>query len=237
MPFIYGLENTAFKKEIELSRDIPSLCASKLLANQVDIGLIPVAMIPKLEYSSILTNYCIGATGKVRTVVLVSEVPLQEIETILMDSHSRTSVLLARILAREYWGIAPEWKPGCLDFEKHAIEGTTAGVIIGDKVFDVEKRFPYTYDLSEHWTDFTGLDFIFACWTANKPIDRLFEKKLNDALKYGLDSLPEVITLHHKNFPTYNLEEYYKDAISFEITERKQKGLELFWKYAKKIES
>ena len=82
IPFVYGLEKSSVQSQIELSLDIPSECANKLLDNQVDLALVPVAIIPQLKFSEIISPYCIGANGPVETVCLFSQVSLNEIEEI-----------------------------------------------------------------------------------------------------------------------------------------------------------
>ena len=103
IPFVYGLENSPLQSEIELSLDIPSECAKKLLENKVDIGLVPVAIIPQLKFSEIIGPYCIGANGPVESVCLFSQVPLNDIEEIQLDFHSKTSVQLVQLLSKKYW--------------------------------------------------------------------------------------------------------------------------------------
>ena len=93
IPFVYGLEQSdLLPAAIDLSLDIPSVCAEKLLSDEVDLGLIPVATIPDLSNPQIISEYCIGADGPVQTVCLFSSVPLENITTVLLDFHSRTSV-------------------------------------------------------------------------------------------------------------------------------------------------
>ena len=101
IPFIYGLKNSPIFDQIELSLDYPALCADKLLNNQVDIGLIPVATIPKIKNAQIISDYCIGSDGKVDTVCLYSNVPILEIESIALDYQSRTSIELLKLLLNE----------------------------------------------------------------------------------------------------------------------------------------
>jgi len=113
-PFIYGLKNNPVINEIDLSLDIPSVCAEKLLNGNVDIGLVPIAVIPELKESHIISDYCIGADGKVETVLLLSDVPLEKIETVLLDYQSRTSVLLVKMLAGKFWKISPQPSASCL---------------------------------------------------------------------------------------------------------------------------
>ncbi|HNK30623.1 MAG TPA: hypothetical protein PKG65_16940, partial [Ferruginibacter sp.] len=93
-PLIYGFEQGLMKDEVELLIDYPSKIASLLQTNQVDIGLVPVAIIPTLEEHHIISDYCIGCDGEVASVCLFSEVPLAEVSTILLDYQSRTSVAL-----------------------------------------------------------------------------------------------------------------------------------------------
>ena len=104
-PFIYGLEHSNLLTNYKLELDIPSVCADKLLNNKVDIGLVPVAIIPFFKDYTILTDYCIGAKGAVGSVMLYSDVPLNEIENIYLDYQSRTSVALVQIIAANYWKI------------------------------------------------------------------------------------------------------------------------------------
>ena len=111
-PFVYGLLNSGYldNSEVQLELDIPSVCAKKLVDGTADVGLVPVAIIPALKEHYVLTDYCIGAIGKVNSVLLLSNVPLTDIKTILLDFHSNTSVALTRILASKLWNISPEWK-------------------------------------------------------------------------------------------------------------------------------
>ena len=70
-PFVYGLLNSGCLNtdDVQIDLDIPSVCAKKLVDRTVDIGLVPVAIIPKLKEHYILTDYCIGADGKVNSVL------------------------------------------------------------------------------------------------------------------------------------------------------------------------
>ncbi len=99
-PFIYGLKESGFEKKVILETDHPADCASKLINNRADIGLIPVASLPLLNEYHIISDYCIGANGDVRTVMLLSNCPFEDVETIYLDYRSRSSVNLTRVLAR-----------------------------------------------------------------------------------------------------------------------------------------
>lgn len=233
-PFLYGITHSSLMDSIELSLDVPSVCADKLKAGTVDIGLIPVAEMPKIKGATIVTDYCISASGKVRTVVLASQVPLGEIKTIVLDYQSRTSVQLVRILARDYWKIQTEWKDGTPNYIQEDIKGSTAGVIIGDRVFEAEKRFPFIYDLGEAWKSHTGLDFVFACWVANKPIETSFVEKFAQALGDGIVHIPEVINEYLQLYPDYPFETYFRENIFYRMDESKRAGMALFLKLIQK---
>ena len=242
-PFIYGLENSPIRSEINLSLDIPSACADKLKSGEVDIGLVPVILIPELKDSHTISDFCIGAYGKVETVLLFSNVPLEKIETILLDRQSRTSVILARILADKFWMIQPVWQDtaGELQSSDH---DHTAHVLIGDKTFDLKGKFRYEYDLAEEWRKFTtsaahpaGLPFVFACWVANRQLPEDFLNKFNAALQYGLDHRQDLIPEFSVTFPRANVHDYLFRKISYSLDPEKRKGMELFLDYAGEITS
>ena len=103
VPFIYGLKQSELIHNIDLQLDYPSICADKLINGNVNLALVPVAVIPKLKDSYIISDYCIGAVGAVDTVCLYSDVPITEIKSIGLDYQSLTSVALLKVLLKEYW--------------------------------------------------------------------------------------------------------------------------------------
>ncbi len=234
IPFLYGIENSEFiDRNTCVSLDIPSECARKLLDNEVDIGLIPIAVLPLLEKYTIVSDFCIGAEGDVKTVLLLSDVPLNEIERVYLDYQSRTSVNLLIVLAKHFWQINPVFKHARPGYEDE-ISGTTAGVVIGDRCFSLKDKYNYVYDLSGEWTKFTNLPFVFACWVANKELDAEFVKQFNLALEFGTQHIAESI----KNYSNHLLNDeelanYLKNDIKFFLDDKKRKGLDLFLDYLK----
>lgn len=229
IPFIFGIEQAdELSKQIELSKDIPSVCAKKLLHNEVDLGLVPVAIIPELENAHIISNYCIGAEGKVKSVLLVSDVPIDEIENIYLDYQSRTSVKLCQVLCRELWKVEPSFTPAPLDYEER-IEGKNAGVIIGDRTFHLKKNYQYQYDLAEEWQKMTSLPFVFAAWVSNKVLPNEFIRLFNESLEFGLQRKTEAIQqLSNSSVDDSFLFNYLSEFISFDLTSSKKRGLEAF---------
>ncbi len=227
-PFLEGMGQSGFLEKVDLSLDIPSLCASKLLEGSVDIGLVPVAVIPLLKEAHIITNYCIGAEGPVRSVLLYSDVPLKEIKSVLLDNQSRTSVTLVKILCKYLWKIHPVWTLVKDGYEQD-IGGDVAGVVIGDRTFGLKNKFRYAFDLAEAWKTLTGLPFVFACWVSNKPIDPETERLFNEALGLGVQRAAVVAERYENQFPAgSNIREYLTQNISFHLDEPKRQGLQRF---------
>ena len=225
-PLLYGVKRSeALMQQMELVEEYPSKIAGMLIEGQIDVGLVPVAIIPNLPEWHIITDYCIGAEGEVASVCLFSDVPINRIDTILLDYQSRTSVNLCRMLLQHYWKISPQLVDAQEDFREH-IEGTTAGVVIGDRALVQRHISPYVYDLSLAWKDFTGLPFVFAAWIANKPLPENFIRLFNEANGIGVQNTAAVIA--ENPFEAYDLQTYYTKNISYRLTDEKRKGLQKF---------
>jgi chorismate dehydratase len=225
-PFLYGINHSDFKSEIKLELDIPSVCAQKLKNKQVDIGLVPVAILPELESYHIITDYCIGAVGKVDSVKLFSEKPLEELTHILLDYQSKTSVTLVQVLNKHFWKKNIQFINATEGFEKQ-IKGTTGAVIIGDRTFGLTQH-PYQYDLAEEWQIYTHLPFVFACWVSNVKIEDTFIKDFNAALSYGVNHIEEAVIEKPNNTKGFDALDYLKNKISYDLDAEKKKGLAKF---------
>jgi chorismate dehydratase len=223
-PLIYGFEQGMMKEEIDLLIDYPSNIAHKLLNNEIDIGLVPVAVLPLMKEYHIISDYCIGCDGEVASVCLFSDVPLHEIKTILLDYQSNTSVALIKILLKEHWKIAPHLISAEKDFEQN-ITGTTAGLVIGDRAFEQRLKSKYLYDLGAAWKEMTGLPFVFAVWVSNKKIPSDFITSFNKTTGRGVQYIDEIVT--QNNFGYYNLHQYYTKNIIYLIDKTSLSGLEL----------
>lgn len=235
LPFIYGIEQSGLIDKIDLQLDIPSACAKKLLENNVDVGLVPVAIIPELKEHFIISDYCIGTKGKVNSVLLLSDVPLNEIEEVQLDYQSRTSVNLVRILSKKYWKITPNFVSSQPGFEEN-IKGKVAGVIIGDRTFHLKKDYSYQYDLSEEWNKYTGLPFAFACWVSNKVLPGNFIKELNKAFKEGVGRISEVIDGQvNMVVSKERLKSYLENDIDYILDDKKRAAIQLFHQYMKEL--
>ena len=177
-----------------------------------------------------MSDYCIGATGAVQTVCLYGDVPVEEMTSIYLDHHSRTSAALIRILLQRYWKHEVNFLPaddGYID----QIGGTTGGLVIGDRTIDLEKQFSYVYDLGEAWTDFTSLPFVFAAWVSRRPLDPAFVEAFNDGLRKGIEAIPQLKLLLPSPSPDFDLQAYFTRYISYELDDGKRAGLALYLQY------
>lgn len=227
-PLLYGIEHSEVKDMIDLSVDFPAAVARQLIMGEIDLGLVPVAIIPELQSSFIDIDYCIGADGPVGSVAIFSDVPLEQVTTIMLDYQSRTSVVLARILLKHFWKLNTEMIAAAPGYEKD-IRGTVAGVVIGDRAFVQKSRSPYEYDLADAWKQLTGLPFVFAAWVANKPLPAQFNEAFNRANAAGLDAIDAVVA-QNQSYP-HDLKEYFTKNISYILDAEKRRGMALFLEY------
>jgi chorismate dehydratase len=227
-PLIYGFEKGWMKDEIALISDYPAKIAAKLLNNEIDVGLIPVAVIPKLKEHHIISDFCIGANGPVASVCLFSDVPLADIKEILVDYQSRTSAALLTILLKRHWKISPMLTDTSNGYQQN-IKGTTAGLIIGDRALKQRRHSDYIFDLAEAWKQMTGLPFVFAAWVANKTLALPFINAFNKATSLGLSHISEIAA--SVDFPEYDLNKYYTQNIDYRLDDKKREALQLFLSY------
>ena len=224
-PLLYGIEHSKIIHQIELTIDYPARIAAKLLNGDIDLGLVPVAVIPEMKEYHINTPYCIGSDGPVGSVCLFSEVPLKNVKRVLLDYQSRTSVQLAKILLREYWNLAPELLDAGEDFQSQ-IRGYTAGLVIGDPGLGQRKISPFIYDLGEAWKLHTGLPFVFAAWISNRRLPTGFVEEFSEANRFGLANL--AVLESDTDFNGFDLHTYYTRLISYILDQPKLLGLDLF---------
>ncbi len=240
-PLVYGVKRSSLMDEIDLIEGYPSKVADMLLNDEIDVGLVPVAIIPRMKQHFIVSDYCIGAEGEVASVSLFSEVPIEQVETVLLDYQSRTSVNLAKVLMRDFWKVSPKLedaRPHLNPLQRRGLEeadefqklitGTTAGVVIGDRALQQRKVSAYNYDLASAWKKMTNLPFVFAAWIANKNLDKEFMNKFNQANALGLGMIDEVVK--ENPYEHYDLKKYYTENISYDLTADKKEGLNLFLK-------
>jgi chorismate dehydratase len=224
-PLLYGFEHGMMAEKVDLKIDYPSKIATMLLENAIDVGLVPVSVIPEMKEHYIISDYCIGCDGEVGSVCLFSEVPLDKIEKVLLDYQSLTSIDLLKILIKRYWKINPVFEETSGEYQSK-ISGTTAGLMIGDRALKQRKISAYIYDLGLEWKKYTGLPFVFAAWVSNKRLEADFIISFNEANSFGLNKIDQIV--RDNPFPPFDLKDYYTKYIRYHLDDDKRKALEIF---------
>lgn len=232
LPFKWALKKSELFNKIDLQEDIPSICAQKLKFKQVDLALIPVAVLTELDNYFIETDFCIGANGKVDSVKLYSQVPIENIRTVTLDYQSRSSITLTKVLLKFFWKkevVYIDAKPG---FEQEIGEANAA-VVIGDRTFSLNGKYAFEYDLADEWKKFTGLPFVFAAWVSTEKLPQDFIKSFNAVLKYGVDHIVNAIDddYQNRNLSKIQTVEYLSKRIDYNLDASKYRALKLFLNY------
>jgi chorismate dehydratase len=236
LPFKWALKRSELLTKIDLQEDIPSICAQKLKFKQVDLALIPVAVLAELDNYFIETDFCIGAKGKVDSVKLYSEVPLEDIKTVTLDYQSRSSITLTKVLFKFFWKrevMYVDAKPG---FEND-VTANNAAVVIGDRTFVLNGKYKYEYDLAEEWQKFTGLPFVFAAWVSTEKLSDHFIKEFNAVLNQGIVNTAQAVKDDYVNAHLSKEQTmfYLTQRIDYKLDADKRTALELFLSYIRKL--
>jgi len=227
-PMLYGLEHdvrllTLFP-DIKIYKTPPADCATLYNNGAVEVALVPVGALSTLQPHQIITDYCIGCDGEVRTVCLFSNQPIDKLESVILDDHSRTSALLIQV-------ILSHLAKNKIAFNRQTIGSAplplnTGVLMIGDKVFEHEKKFKYCLDLGAAWKNMTGLPFVFATWVAKPEIPQKSIDAINQALAFGIQNIPKVIAANPVSH--IDLTSYFLNYIKYDLDDKKREALELF---------
>lgn len=225
LPLLFGLEKMHNASKIVLIKNYPAAIADDLLNGNIDAGLIPIAMIPRLKQAYIIGNYCISSYDTVASVCLFSQVPIENITTVILDYQSRTSVQLVQVLMKQFWKKEVTYLTAKQNFIAD-IKDNTAAVIIGDRALENLNYYNYCYDLAEAWMQMTGLPFVFALWVSNKELPAEFIAAFDAANAEGLQYIEQIVQA--QNYTAYDLQKYYTQNICFTMDDARRKSVELF---------
>ena len=240
VPLVWGLlHQPELQNVFDLRFAVPSACADQLASGETDIGILPAIEMARqnLDY---FPETGIACYGPVRTILLTSKVPFDQIETLATDSGSRTSVMLARIILAHKYGAEPELISLAPDLEPMLAQADAA-LLIGDAALHVEPdHLPYaTLDLGEEWTNITGLPMVFAVWAGRREqMQPDYGAALAASYQYGRDHM-DAIVAHEapaRGLPESVVHEYLTRHIVFELDEKAHRGLQLYLKNAAQFE-
>jgi len=228
-PHVHGLEaDPGFR----LERELPSRVARRLHAGEVDLGIVP-----SIEYAfgdyAIVPGAAVGSRGPVRSVRLFHHGPLERVRRVALDTSSRTSATLVKILLGERLRRAPQYVPmGPSLVDMLAV--ADAALLIGDPALDHEGEAA-SLDLGDEWNRLTGLPFVFAFW-AGRPgaVGAAGVRRLQAALASGLEALPAIARRYAAGDAarTTKYEAYLRENIVYGLGEEEQAGLREFYRRA-----
>jgi chorismate dehydratase len=236
-PLMWDFERTDLARQFEILSTLPSQCADMLRAGEADIGIVPVVACAAIPGLRIIPDVAIASKGSVRSILLVSKAPLEDIRSVAADTSSRTSVALARVLFHKWMGGGRQFAsmPPHLDSMLAACD---AALIIGDPALTVDRSRYICYDLAEEWKRLTGRPFVFAVWAvqaaALQETDLDLVRIFRDSRDHGLAN---VATLARRwarrvGISQQAVRTYLTENIDYSLDEENLSGLELFLKYS-----
>jgi chorismate dehydratase len=253
-PLMWDFEHGEAGRDFEISYTLPSACARALEAGAADIGIIPAAAYAQIPGLMILPDVAIASRRPVRSILLVSRVPVDQIRTVALDTSSMTSVALTKVLFEKWLGGARSFTPMAPDIEKMLAQHD-AGLLIGDPALQVDRSRYLSLDLAEEWIRYTGKPFVFAFWAVRENALRGDSRPRLSA--WPSDTAPDLATIFQQSrdhglepanlasiarewAPRLGLSEadvlsYLTENIYYRLDAPCLEGLRLFYRYAAEI--
>ena len=227
-PLVWGLTHGPLEGRAEIWFEVPSACAASVAGGVADVGIIPVIEMARQGLPSV-PGLGIASDGEVRSIFLVSQVPAEEIRSLALDTSSRTSVALARIVLERKHGVRPRTIPYPPNVDK-MLTFADAALVIGDPALRLApvQQGLFIYDLGREWTEMTGLPMVYAMWAGRRAADAA--ELLKESYAYGRERIEEIVASEAlpRQIPVAVAREYLTRNIIFELSERHMRGLELF---------
>ena len=248
-PLMWDFEHSDTGSEFDISYTLPSACARALEAGTADIGIIPAAAYAQVPGLMALPGVAIASRRPVRSILLVSRVPVDQIRTVALDTSSMTSVALTKILFEKWLGGGRTFAPMAPDIEK-MLARHDAGLMIGDPALQIDRSRYLTLDLAEEWIRYTGKPFVFAFWAVRRqalPEDALREASSSQDLAavfqqsrdHGLApaSLDQIARewAPRLGIGEAGVRSYLTENIYYHLDPPCLEGLQLFYRYAAEI--
>lgn len=235
---MWDFDHGSAARDFDISYTIPSLCAAALREGTADVGIIPAAAYASIPDLVIIPGVAIAALDAVRSILIVSKVPLQQVRTLAADTSSMTSVALARVLFAKWMGSRPEFVPMKPTLERMLAQ-CDAGLLIGDPALAVDRsKFPFTYDLAEEWHRYTRMPFVFAFWAVRKQALRDYAGDLaavfQQSRDHGLEHLDEIAREWSRRLELTEdaVRSYLTENIYFSLDAKCLEGMQSFFHYA-----
>jgi len=242
-PLMWDFEHGEAGSHFEISYTIPSACARALADGSADIGIIPAAAYTQIPGLQILPDVAIASRQAVRSILLVSKVPVEKIRSVALDESSMTSVALAKLLL-QWLGLNPQYDSMQPDIEK-MLATHDAGLLIGDPALQVDRTRYCTLDLAEEWIRVTRKPFVFAFWAvrgeALKESDPVIDLPaiFRNSRDHGLQpaNLGKIVDewSARLNLSAEEVRSYLTQNIHYRLDPACVAGLQLFYRHASEI--
>ena len=235
VPLVWGMLHGEQQGRYDLEFATPANCADAVRQRKADIGIIPCVEYHRMERMEILSGISIASKREVKSVLLLSKVPIEKVQNISVDNSSRTSAALLRVLMRKFhsrWiNIVPAYpRP------EEMLKRADAALVIGDVALTCNRSALEVYDLAAEWRKFTGLPFVFALWVGPEE-GRLgrYRQDFEDSCSYGLAHVDEIAAEYAPklNLTPAAVKTYLTENIDYSLDEENRKGLRLFSKLAR----
>lgn len=240
-PLMWDFEHGSAGAAFDIAYTLPAQCAASLRDGAADIGIIPAAAYCSVPDLAVIPGVAIASRRAVRSILLVSKVPLEDIQTVALDTSSMTSVALTKVLFARWWGGQRTFAEMAPDIEQ-MLEQHDAGLVIGDPALQIDRSRYITYDLAEEWIRFTGKPFVFAFWAVRQAAlrDAASDTDLAALFQQSRDHglVPENVDRIAREWaPRLGLTEaavgdYLTHSIHYSLDVECLAGLRLFYQYA-----
>ena len=262
-PLVWGFTNGPLQGKYDLSFTVPSQCAEDLRAGRADVAIIPAIEYQRIPGLAILPEMAIASRNQVRSLLIVAKTPIEQVRTFALDSSSRSTQVLTRILCAEKWRIAPKFAEAVPDLPE-MLHNADAALIIGDPALrislGIEKgswpgapgqtvcqaatlgitssELLYVYDVVAEWRAFTGLPAVLAVWAVRRELATAeLTADFLTSRDFGLSHIGEISyeAAQDLELPQRALESYLRNNIDFSLDAENRHGLELYFEHASRL--
>ena len=236
VPLIWGMLHGEQRGKFDLQLTVPSGCADAIARRQADVGIVPSIEYQQLDGIEIIPGMSIASKGQVKSVLLLSKMPLAQVQTVALDESSRTSAALVKVLLHKFYSRRVTFTPAAPD-PAEMLRNADAALLIGDPALTYTGPAE-VYDLAQEWRKFTGLPFVFAVWMGHAGA-KLSQHRADFAasLDFGLAHIDDIATEYAPKLgiSTAAVEVYLTQNIDYSLDEENQQGLKLFYKLAHEV--
>ena len=258
-PLVWGFTDGPLAGKYDLSFAVPSQCAEDLKAGRADVGIIPAIEYQRMQDVVALPGMAVASKNEVRSLLVISKVPIEHAQSFALDTNSRSSVGIARILCRRHWNIAPEFMDMAPDADA-MLARADAALIIGDpalrlriRLDELEAKVPsskdlccggedeplvknvqtiFVYDIAQQWREMTGHASVLAIWVARRgTVTPEIVADFQASRQYGLARISEIAegAALKLDLPPRALERYLTENIDFSLDDENLAGLNLYF--------